>query len=296
MKILVDTNIIIPLEPSQASDLLNERKEVLGLARILSENGNQMYIHPHIIYDIERDKDENRKALRRDLIKKYPELPSVPSYQFTPEEISAIGDPERTSNDWVDNQLLIAVKAQAVDYLITEDQRIYKKAKALSIQNQILNINEAIETFAALYGTVTPKPPPAVRSIYAYDLDASDHIFDSFRLDYPGFDEWLSRCKHEHRQAWIIENHDSNLAAICMVNQEKNALNHLAGKKLKICSFKVSDQYMGLKYGELILKTVFDYATKNDYEYLYITVLPKYVSLINLISDFGFKLLEERLG
>ena len=63
----------------------------------------------------------------------------------------------------------------------------------------------------------------------------------------------------------------------------------LKGRVLKICSFKVSEEYNGFRYGELLLKTIFNHAIVNRYDWIYITMFEKYGDLINLFEDFGFQ-------
>ncbi len=44
---------------------------------------------------------------------------------------------------------------------------------------------------------------------------------------------------------------------------------------MKICTFKVKDEFRGEKYGELLLKQVLWYAQANEYDLTYITAFPK---------------------
>jgi L-amino acid N-acyltransferase YncA len=118
-------------------------------------------------------------------------------------------------------------------------------------------------------------------------LNERDPIFDSFRVDYPPFDHWLVKCKREHRQAWIIEN-GQRYAGVGIIKDEPNALG-LSGKTIKLCSFKIDDAFRGHRYGELLLKAVFAYATENDFARIFVEVLPKHEGLLALLSDFGFE-------
>ena len=60
---------------------------------------------------------------------------------------------------------------------------------------------------------------------------------------------------------------------------------------LKICTFKVSDDFQGTKRGELLLKAVIDYARRNGREHLYVEVMPDAVALLGWLDDFGFRAL-----
>jgi ribosomal protein S18 acetylase RimI-like enzyme len=171
---------------------------------------------------------------------------------------------------------------------VTEDRSLRKKAARLGLEGRVTTINEAISIVQDLFEK-NPPPPPAVRNVKAHALDESDPIFKSFREDYRGFDDWLIKCKLEHRQVWLIEGKDSHLAAFCIIKKENSLLLGLGGRVLKICSFKVSEEYNGFRYGELLLKTIFNHAMVNKYDWIYMTVFEKYADLINLLEDFGFQ-------
>jgi hypothetical protein len=68
----------------------------------------------------------------------------------------------------------------------------------------------------------------------------------------------------------------------------------LGGNLLKICSFKISDQSRGYRFGELILKTLFNYAYANGFDHLCVEIFPKYKDAITLLEDFGFKVLDKQ--
>jgi hypothetical protein len=84
------------------------------------------------------------------------------------------------------------------------------------------------------------------------------------------------------------------MAAFCIVNSEIHPPSQLEGKVLKLCSFKVSERFQGLKYGELLLKAVFEYAHANEFDWLFVTAFERHNELLSLFRDCGFQdLLEE---
>ena len=285
MKFLIDTNIFIPLELTSLDNLEAATPEVTRLAQLISKARHQLYVHPAMRTDIQKDTDEIRRKVREILLNKYLCLPNPPSISAKLESILGRAEPE--TNDWVDNHLLAALDADAVDYVISEDRHLHKKAVRLNLQNRVATVVEVISIVQDLFDVIPP-PPPAVRAIVAHELEEADPIFDSFRRDYPYFNTWLIKCKREHRKAWVIEDRD-RLAAVCIIKQEKSDLYDMGGKILKICSFKVSEDYNGLRFGELLLKTLFSYIYENKYDWIYITVFNKYANLIDLLEDFGFQ-------
>jgi hypothetical protein len=63
---------------------------------------------------------------------------------------------------------------------------------------------------------------------------------------------------------------------------------------LKLCSFKVAAHSNGYRFGELLLKTVFDYGVTNRYDWVFAAVFEKYTSIIELFEQFGFSHLRQR--
>ena len=130
---------------------------------------------------------------------------------------------------------------------------------------------------------------------WAHTLVEHDPIFDSLRADYLGFDDWLRKCKKEHRTCWTVGS-AGNLVALTIVKGESPAEYGPGGKTLKVCLFKGSERHPGMRYGELLLKSMFDYAYSNDYGSAYVTVFPKHIYLVELMKQFGFLDCEERKG
>jgi L-amino acid N-acyltransferase YncA len=289
MKFLLDTNVLIPLEPASHGSASALAAETARLHSLAVRHGYQVFIHPAVSRDIARDPQQQRKAFFEQQVQKYPRLLDPP---FASEALTRIiGSPGVGTNDWVDDQLLVALHANAVDCLVTEDQKIHRKARRLGIGDRVARVDEAIRLISDL-ADEAPPPPPLVSAVPAYRLNSADPIFNSFRGDYPRFDSWLEKCQREHRQSWMIEGPDGTLAAVVIVNPEKEPPAPATGRVLKICTMKVAEEAFGFRYGELLLKVVFDYAVQNGYEWLYVTTFEKQTHLIQLFEDFGFSLAE----
>ena len=290
MKLLLDTNVLIPLEPTRTADVEPLTGAAAEMVRLSVEFRHQLYVHPAADADIDRDRNLPRRNLRRVLLGKYTRLPEPPDASSQLEQV--IGTAPRGSNDWVDHQLLAAIEADAVDFLVTEDQGLHGRARRAGLGDRVLAISEAVTLLQGLSEKVPPAPP-AVRPVKVHSIDPADRIFDSLRTDYPGFDDWLRKCRREHRQAWIIEGGASQLAALCIINPEKEPPQSTEGKVLKICTLKVSEDFGGVRYGELLLKTVFAHASENQYDWIFIEVFGKHCRLVGLLEDLGFQVAEE---
>jgi GNAT superfamily N-acetyltransferase len=287
MNLLIDTNIVLPLEPGSYIDVEINTDNAVLLHNLTSGSGNTLCIHPAIEHDLEKDENRERAEIRRKLIKRYKSIPAPPDPSVL--DTSVVGSPEFGSNAYVDNCYLAAVKADAVDFLVSEDRGVHRKARGLGIQARVLLLQDAIGLLRDFFDECPPAPP-AIQKAYVHELDEQDEIFSSLREDYqPVFDEWLKKCKREHREAYIIRDQvNPELAGILIFKREKGLPTGQPGKTLKLCTFKVSESCSGNRYGELLLKAAFDYAEQNDYRNVYFTVLPKYDGLIAFAESFGF--------
>ena len=288
MNFLIDTNIIIPLEPCEIADLHVNIDKALEFYSLIQKSKNLTFIHTSINYDLNRDNNLNRAELRRSLLGRYQELKAPPS---NIEIEKVIGVSELHSNNWVDNNLLSAVYANAVDCLVTEDKGIHKKAKRLSISDRVYYLEDAVQFLNKLFD-IEPLSPPHVEDILLHQIDVNDQLFNSLRDDYPKFNDWFAKGQREQRSAYIIKDENNELGGICIKKEEEFLPNNIKGKVLKLCTFKISEEHSGNRYGELLLKSVFNFVKENDFEYAYFTVYPKQEFLINFAQDFGFDKIE----
>jgi len=293
MKFLIDTNIVVPLEPGLTTDFEINTDHALEFHRIAQKSGNNLYIHPAIEHDLLRDQNTERAKLRQKLINRYVKIASPPALSLL--EKAHVGDPAIGSNDYVDNCLLASVKGDAVDFLITEDKRLHAKARRSGLESRVLFLRDAITLLLDLFDK-SPPPPPSIKKVYVYELNENDSIFNSLRKDYqPDFDEWLKNCKRTHREAYVIPNEDrSCLSGICIVKSEESLPTGDRGRTLKLCTFKVSDWEHGKRFGELLLKAVFDYTDNNNYDFIYFTAFPHQDELIAFSETFGFHVSEKQ--
>lgn len=284
MKFLIDTNVFIPLEPTAPSEIATLTSTAAAFAQKANRAGFSLFVHSAQARDILRDRDEQRRDLRQSLLGKYPSLPDPPTSARIDHILGAV---DEDSHDWVDHQLLAALHADAVDTLVTEDIGIHRKAKRLGLHHRVAYVTEAIAELDALSDAVPPSLP-AVETIKAHNLDSSDEIFASVRRDYPDFDTWLTKCKREHRQTWIVRAPDNTYAGVSIVNREDRPDLGMSDKTLKICMFKISDTHVGFRYGELLLRDIFNYAEQNGFRFLFVEVFPKQERLIAFLNEFGF--------
>jgi L-amino acid N-acyltransferase YncA len=281
---LIDTNIFIPLEPTAPSDMQVISDRVIAFAQKAHSAGFKLFVHPAQEQDLASDKNEQRRAMREALFNKYPRLPHPPNSRRMDE---FLGEPAENTNHWVDHQLLAAVFADAVDTLVTEDVGIHRKARRVGVQQRVATISDAIAEVDALCDKPTAALP-AVRCMKAHNLNDGDLIFESVRRSYPGFDQWLTKCKREHRDCWVIPTADEVYAGVAIVKREDEPPFGRPLKTLKICTFKIDQRFTGSKYGELLLRDVFQYAEQNNFQQLYVEAFREQEQLIDFLEQFGF--------
>jgi ribosomal protein S18 acetylase RimI-like enzyme len=289
MKLLIDTNIVIPMEPASTADVEAGSATAREFHRLAGKAGYELFVHPLIRLDIEHDQNTARAELRKQLLGKYSTLNNPPTIIQRP--LPPLETPDQTSNDWVDVNLLVALSANAVDVLVTDDENIHKKAARVGLQSRVVRLPDIVASLKDLFDQVH-EPPPAVEFIEAYSLNEQDKIFDSLREGYGAeFDPWLQKCKTQHRHCYVIRDKDANkYVGVSILNREDEAYG-LPGKVLKLCTFKIAEEYGGYRYGELLLKAVFEYAVKNQYNTVFVTAHPDKERLIQTLQSFGFQII-----
>jgi len=289
VRILIDTNIVIPLE-----DSTHVLEESLGkLVRLANENGHQLIAHPSSYDDIRRDLDPRRREISLSRLRKYSTLNDPPKPSAT--EVAALGLVERDDNDRVDNEIAYALYRDAANILVTEDRELHKKAVTLGIADRVHYIQQATSFLECLHSRERVALP-SIEEVSLHQIDLKSTFFDSLRSDYPDpdFDDWYRKKAREGRAAWVYRDDRGNPGAIAIFKEEQDPIvtndnRALRGKVLKLCTFKVGEHVRGRKLGELLLKAAFRYATKNQMEYIYVTMRPgKQDFLKDLCEDFGF--------
>jgi len=281
MRTLIDTNILIALEDdhileSRFSDFVRE-----------ASKNSDVLIHPASIKDIERDKNKKRKAKMISKLSKYQKLDKPP--EPDPDFKSLIGD-LKNLNDEVDATLLYAVHRNSVNFLVTEDKGIHRKAKIFGLHERVLNVNHALSLFEKLAYREIPEHT-LIQAMPCHNLNIDDPFFDSLREDYNGknFNKWFEKICQEGRDCWALHEND-NLMALNIYKEERKVADspEIPTPTLKLSTFKVSEMVVGKKIGELMIKLSFRYAVDNSLHSIYLTAYPKQESLINLLEDFGF--------
>ena len=157
MRSLIDTNIFIYREDDHV--LSSNLQNVL---RMLNSLKVEILLHPKSIEEIKRDRNEDRKKVMLSKIHTYPLLESPPDLNKDTNFLSVVGHSTKP-NEYVDNALLYSVCKDAVDFLITGDGGMYKKATRLGIKDRVLSLEDALEIFKKDFRDEKVHHPPAVK-------------------------------------------------------------------------------------------------------------------------------------
>ena len=238
MNILLDTNIIIPLEDT--SRILDT--SFAELRKLSAEQSHCLYIHPMQLEDINRDKNQERREIVLSRLKQYSKIENPPI--LSDQECYEFGLSQSNDNDKVDNNVLFALYRGAVHLLVTNDEGIHKKALRIGLQDKVYRL----EQFLLLLRRYTTVPfsfdYTGVKERFLYEINKNQPFFESLRQSYAGFDQWFQKCAADKRKCWCIENGDGNVAAICIYKHEQDTRltdngEIISGRILKLCTFKV---------------------------------------------------------
>jgi predicted nucleic acid-binding protein len=286
MKVLLDTNIIIHRE---SSHILHE--EIGILFNWLDKLKYEKCIHSITVQEINRLREG--ELLRTFNVKLGAYSILQVQAPLHPHVQALATDFDTTDNDINDTILLNEVYSDRVDYLITEDRKIGKKAAAIDIASKVFTIDAFLEKVTVENPSLVDYKVLSVKKELFGNIDLNDNFFNTFKEDYPEFPKWFNKkseetayiCKSgEDIVAFLflkIENRDEPYPEIFPPFQPK--------KRLKIGTLKVT--LNGYKLGERFLKIIFDNAIKSQVDEIYVTLFDKRIGqehLINLLEDFGF--------
>jgi len=279
---LFDTNVVIGLEdPQPVAASLAE------LVRLSGEHAVGLFVDGANYDDVARDKDRIQRAITLSKLPKFQQLRGVPVLGEA--ALAARFGSIRNDNDRSDVRLLAALDAKAVDFLVSQDIGLHRRADKAGLGSSVLTVEEALEWLKQTF-TAKSVVLPYVISRKAYEIEPDHAIFASLRDDYPGFDAWFDKCRRQHRDCWVLEI-GTEIAGLVIRKDENHSeagTRNLGPKILKLCTFKVRDDFQGEKFGELLLKQVLWFAQRNSYDLTYVTAYAKHAFLIDLLTYYGF--------
>ena len=120
MRVLLDTHVLIHRETSHVV-----RENIGLLFRWLDEEGHDKVVHPLSVAEIRSHKDDR---VRRSFEAKLQSYEILIGTSKLAREVQQIGAMDVSQNDRVDTALLNEVFVDRVDYIISEDKGVSRKA------------------------------------------------------------------------------------------------------------------------------------------------------------------------
>lgn len=287
-RFLLDTNAFIALEPFDG-----QMEPGLGPAanfmRLVMKQRNLVFVHPATRDELVEGKHRRRATQRIAELNKIEMLAEVPISARLQEELGPV---VTDSNNHRDLRILAALQANAVNFLITDDYRLIKRAKKVGLIDRVLTLADAVALLETFEPTVV-EPPPKVTSVPSYALDLDQCIFASIRDDYEDFDTWIDKVRGDspNRECFVITEDDGTYAAIAILKVAEPAAEcayELPEPITKISTFKVEPDFRGHRYGELLLKAVLRSHHDHGAGSAYVEVLGRHQRLIDFMGMFGY--------
>lgn len=286
MRVLIDTNIVIHRECNRPIN-----SDIGKLFLWIDNLHYEKCVHPATVEEIDRLNNQTTREAMRIKLGSYNVLRTVAPVSPEMKTVASVFD--KTDNDAVDTQLLNEVFSDRVDFLITEDRKIHRKAERAGIAERVFTIDDFLEKIIGEHPSLVDYPIPSISQEYFGNIDLRSNFFDSFREDYTGFDSWFN--KKSDQIAYVSLSGNDIVAFLYLkVEGENEPYGNIfptfqPAKRLKVGSFKV--RLNGYKIGERFIKVIFDNALRFDVDEIYVTLFQKRIeqnALINLLTDFGF--------
>jgi predicted nucleic acid-binding protein len=287
MRVLLDTNILIHREAATVV-----RRDIGKLFNWLDKLKCTKCVHPASREEIAKHNDPK---VRRTFEAKLDSYHLLKTLAPPSAEIIKFATDDKTENNKIDTLVISELYAKRVDFLISEDRGVHKKAAELGIADRAFTIDAFLEKCQAENPELVDYNILAVKKVLFGQVNVKSEFFNSFREDYGGdaFDQWFNRKADEpvyvcyegsEVVAFLyvkVEGHEEGYADINPVFKPK--------RRLKIGTFKV--ELNGYRLGERFLKIVLDNAIRQNVEEVYITIFPRTLeqeALIRTLEEFGF--------
>lgn len=286
MRILLDTNIIVHRE---ASKVYNQ--DIGLLFNWLDKMHFEKCVHPVSIEEISTYKDADIVKTMKIKLDNYNVLKTISPDS---EQILLLRSNDTTTNDVNDTSILNEVVNNRVNYLITEDKGIHRKAKILGVSDKVYKIDSFIEKLVFENPDLSDYKVLSVKKEYFGNINLKDEFFDSFKEDYTEFENWFNSKADKESYVCLVEDKVKAFLFLKVENAGEN-YNDITPifelkKRLKIGTFKVTST--GYKLGERFLKVIFDNALANNVDEIYVTIFDKREEqqrLASLLEEWGFK-------
>jgi len=286
LRFLLDTNALIALEPF-AGQMEAGMGPAAAFMRLAMKQRHYIFVHPASRDELAGGKDAARAKQRLAEIDKFDTLAESPIHSSIDNELGPV---ERDTNDHRDRRILASLYSNSVNFLVSDDGRLRKRATRIGVGTRVLTLADAVAMLEGFEPAAIP-PPPQVENLPSYALDVEQKIFGSIRDDYENFDAWIAKVQGDssNRECFVVKEDDGTYAAIAIVKiREDDCEYDFVHPVSKISTFKVAQQFSGSRYGELLLKAVLQSHHDHHVSSAYVEVWDHHQPLIDFLGQFGY--------
>ena len=288
-RFLLDTNIIV-----QRESVNNCCSEInLVYQSIDKFKGTKLY-HPITAKELSGYRDGLIKTAMITKLNSYEKLSETTICDdYFKQIVSPFGSDKNSEND---NEILYQVYSGRVDFLITEDRGILRKAKELYLRDRVMSSNEFLTTIERQNPSLIDYDALSVSLVKIGSLNIDDHFFDSLREDYGGIAFNQRLTKKSENDAYVFKNNEGLQGFLYLKTEEKDEdysdfdPQLMPKRRLKVGTFKINST--GIRLGERFLKIIFDNALKRDVDEIYVTMFrnkrKEVAGLKSLMEKWGF--------
>ncbi|TDO14616.1 hypothetical protein EV580_2749 [Mycobacterium sp. BK086] len=254
--------------------------------RLAMKQRHYIFVHPASRDELAEGKDAVRVKQRLAEIDKFETVAETPIHSSIDTELGSV---EPNTNDHRDRRILASLHANSVNFLVSDDSRLRKRAGRVGVGERVLTLADAVAMLEGFEPTAIP-PPPQVDSVPSYALDVEQEIFASIRADYDDFDAWITKVQGDsgNRECFVVQE-NGKYAAIAIVKvSEQDCQYGFTQPVSKISTFKVAQQFSGNRYGELLLKAVLQSHHDHHVGSAYVEVWDRHQPLIEFLGQFGY--------
>ena len=182
-----------------------------------------------------------------------------------------------------------------VDYIITENSRLFSISQFLNLDDKVYSIEDFLEKCSVEYRDKDQTKGLIVKEDILGNQSLSDSFFKTFIEEYsPYYIKWFRKKSAD--KVYVSKSPEGNLYALLKLKLEGEDEEYQdiqpcfkPAKRLKISSFKVA--YTGSKLAERFMRIIFDKALSSKVDEIYITIFNSSTSrrrLMDLLSKWGF--------
>lgn len=188
------------------------------------------------------------------------------------------------ANDECDLRILAALDQELAAWIITNDKRMINHAEQAGLTH-VLDARQFLEFLEPARHPLGP--PPRVGVTPPAQVDINSPFFKSLIKSYPEFHDWWKKKVVPQNRTTLVVGEPEDPHALAVI-KENDTDYGLPSDTTKICTFKVSSDARGQRYGELLLKAAIQRIRGIPSSTVFLEVAADNV-LVTWLELFGFK-------